>query len=119
MKITKDMTILEVQREFSSMYPGLKIEFYEHAHKDHEGSPGKEILNPESKLRDVGMNKRGGNLKIDSTQSVSDLEQAFEEKYGLHVQVFRRSKELWLQTSTTDHWSLELQNSKGIHSLQS
>ncbi len=48
--------------------------------------------------------------------SVSELEQLFLTKYGLNAQVFRRSGNLWLQTSATDHWTLAEQNRKGGHS---
>lgn len=119
MKITNKNTIQDIQHDFSIIYPGLKLEFYKQPHEQHEASPGKEIHNPESKLNEIGMKKRSGQINVSPEITVADLESAFEEKFGLHVQVFRRSKELWLQTSTTDHWSLELQNSKGIHSLQS
>ena len=54
-----------------------------------------------------------GDLKVNGEMEVSKLEQAFEKKYGLHVQVFRRSGNIWLQTTKTDSWTLEAQNRKG------
>ena len=39
--------------------------------------------------------------------TVETLESMFEDEFGLHVQVFRKSGETWLQTSVTDHWTLE------------
>jgi hypothetical protein len=44
---------------------------------------------------------------------VSELEELFEEVFGLSVQVFRKSGESWLQTTTTDSWTLNQQNLKG------
>ena len=39
----------------------------------------------------------------------------FKEIYDLNVQVFRRSGNIWLQTTATDHLSLSAQNEKGGH----
>ena len=38
---------------------------------------------------------------------------ADEDQYGIHVQVFRKSKSLWLETTATDNWSLREQNKTG------
>lgn len=46
--------------------------------------------------------------------TVSELEQHFADVYGLSVQVFRKSGEVWLETTTTDNWSLEKQNQEAI-----
>ena len=45
--------------------------------------------------------------------SVADLEKAFMNKFGLLTQVFRRSGNIWLETSITDGWSLKQQNDLG------
>jgi hypothetical protein len=44
---------------------------------------------------------------------VSELEELFQEVFGLSVQIFRKSGENWLQTTTTDFWTLNQQNNKG------
>ena len=44
---------------------------------------------------------------------VSELEKAFSDIFGLNVQVFRKSNNMWLQTTITDKWSLEKQNQNG------
>ena len=45
------------------------------------------------------------------------VESDFRDLFNLNIQIFRKSKDLWLQTSATDDWSLEKQNSKGLHSM--
>jgi hypothetical protein len=42
------------------------------------------------------------------------VENAFEEMYGLSVQVFRKSGNTWLQTTTSDSWTLNEQNQKAL-----
>lgn len=43
---------------------------------------------------------------------VSELESVFTETFGLSVQVFRKLGNVWLQTTTTDNWTLAEQNQK-------
>ncbi|MBK6949217.1 MAG: hypothetical protein IPH16_15200 [Haliscomenobacter sp.] len=48
--------------------------------------------------------------------TVREFEQAFYDTYGLNVQVFRRSGNIWIQTTATDSWTLAEQNRKGSSS---
>ena len=43
---------------------------------------------------------------------VAELENAFAKSFGFAVQVFRKSGNVWLQTTATDDWTLEEQNLK-------
>ena len=45
--------------------------------------------------------------------TVTDLEQNFSDVYGLSIQVFRKSGDVWLETTITDGWTLEKQNEQG------
>ena len=45
--------------------------------------------------------------------TVNELEQRFSDVYGLGVQVFRKSGNVWLETTVTDGWTLEQQNKQG------
>lgn len=118
MKINTNSKLSEIQKEFNDSYPGLKLEFYSKEHKDHAGSPKSVQIDEDLIVTDLNENLQEGLLNIEESKRVSDIEQEFEDKFGLYVQVFRRSKELWLQTVTTDHWDLKTQNSKGIHSTE-
>jgi hypothetical protein len=44
---------------------------------------------------------------------VQDVEQLLWDAFGLSVQVFRKSGNLWLETTVTDQWSLAYQNEQG------
>ncbi len=111
-------TISQIQREFQEKFPGLKIEFYEESHGDHEGSSPATQYSPSQILRSIRKQHTEGDLVIQPDMTIGQLEDTFEELFGLHVQVFRRSRGLWLQTISTDHWTLEKQNRKGVHSNQ-
>ena len=116
MRITADKKLIDIQAAFQEKFPFLKIEFYAHGHQPGEGSPVKEILNHELTIAEVRSVRKDGDLHIDEQMEVRALEKKFFEDYGLNVQVFRRSGNLWMQTSATDSWTLEKQNRKGGHS---
>ena len=113
MTITDDKKLKDIQREFNEKFPHLKIEFYARRHAPGEGSRLPEQLDVNKTIGEVRTAHAEGDLSIDGHQKVSTLEQHFFEKYGLSTQVFRKSGDLWLQTSTTDHWTLAEQNQKG------
>jgi hypothetical protein len=113
MTISDQKTILAIQQEFHSKFPGLKIEFYSSKHIEGEGSPVKEQVSSGSLLKDVRKVHVEGDFTIDPESSVGDFEQSFYKRFGLNVQVFRKSGNLWMQTTSTDSWTLAEQNRKG------
>ena len=44
---------------------------------------------------------------------VNKLENIFKDQFNLAVQVFRKSGNLWLETTMTDNWTLQQQNNHG------
>jgi len=113
MKISDDKTLQDISRAFHLMFPGLKIEFYASAHAEGEGSPSQERLSGALSLKEARTVHNSDDLKIDPDMTVSQLERLFAERYGLNAQVFRKSGNLWMQTTSTDHWTLAQQNRKG------
>jgi hypothetical protein len=118
MQINPNRTIAEIQEEFHSIFPGLKLAFYKKGHLDHEGSPRKLTYEASLVLAQISPELQAGDVDLRPTKTVADLEAEMESRFGLHVQIFRRSNDLWLQTSVTDDWTLEVQNRKGLHSIQ-
>lgn len=118
MLITDNKTLKEVKSEFSQKFPFLKIEFYKGKHESNQASPANLQLDENLKIKAVRQNHTEGDLRISGNLKVNTLEDRFWKQYGLNVQVFRRSGNLWLQTTTTDHWTLTEQNGKGERSEQ-
>lgn len=105
--------ISEIQEEFNTVFPYLKLEFFSKPHKQ-GGLTEKKYIKPSSKtLGECRTIHNKGQVTIDSTMTVIDLEQGFSNMYGLAVQVFRKSGKVWLETTVTDGWTLEEQNSQG------
>lgn len=118
MLITDNKTLKEVKSDFSQKFPFLKLEFYKGKHESSQPSPANLQLDENLKIKAVRQNHTEGDLRILGNLKVSTLEDRFWKQYGLNVQVFRRSGNLWLQTTTTDHWTLTEQNRKGERSEQ-
>ena len=113
MVITDDKKLIDIQSEFNQKFHFLKIEFYSGHHEPGEGSPQKERFDSSLTIGEVRKVRAEGDLRIDGRTKVSTFEQNFFRKYGLNVQVFRKSGNLWIQTTSTDSWSLSEQNRKG------
>jgi hypothetical protein len=118
MVITDNKKLRQIQIEFNKKFPYLKIEFYFKRHESGEGSPVKERIDPELTIGAVRSVHLEGDMNIDGHLKVGSFEQEFFEKYGLSVQVFRKSGNLWIQTTSTDDWTLAHQNRKGGSSEQ-
>lgn len=115
MKITINdhRKIFAIQKEFSEMFPYLKIEFFSKPHKVGAPSPKKLMKSPSKTIGECRKSHKEGSVIITPGMTVADLERAFNDIYGLSVQVFRKSGKVWLETTVTDNWTLEKQNKEG------
>jgi len=111
MKINKDTMTSAINQSFVEAFPYLKIVFYKKSHDHFHGSMKKDEISEDMKVGDLNADLKEGQVEWQGEMSVDKLETYMEEEFGLHTQVFRKSGDLWLQTSVTDHWSLDEQNS--------
>jgi len=113
-QVSKDKTIAQLQVEFSLKYPFLKLVFFTKPHKAYKGSPAKFLVSDTNVvLGSLEKKPHSGDLHIEPEMPTWQVERLFEEEFGLHVQVFRKSGNTWLETSVTDDLTLEDQNVKG------
>ncbi len=117
MFIQDSRSIKDIQEEFHQIFPGLKMVFYQTQHGEHEGSEKEMEYASDHKLSDIRVLQTEGNIEILPDMTVRELEQAFEKLFGLHIQIFRQSGAVWLQTIHTDDWTLTKQNEKGIETI--
>jgi hypothetical protein len=113
MKLSKEKTTEEVKETFHKQYPMLKLEFYNKEHLAFAGSKEKYKVTEEVGLGELNAAMKDGTVDINDDLKVEELESIFEEKFGLHVQVYRKSGDQWMQTSITDNWTLGKQELKG------
>jgi hypothetical protein len=111
--IVDTKTISEVQREFNTEFPYLKIEFFDVPYKPETALPKSKIIAHDKKLSACRRMHSQGSLIVKETDKVSDLEKILWDQFGLSAQVFRKSGNLWIETSLTDSWTLSRQNKEG------
>lgn len=113
MLIREEKKLEEIQAEFREKFPYLKIEFYKSNGSMQERVP----LDPGLTIGEIRTIHKEGEVGLHGNMKVRTLESLFYETYGLKVQVFRLSGNIWLQTTSTDEWTLHQQNRKGGASL--
>lgn len=111
LNIAGTRTIQEVQHDFSAAYPFLKIEFFNPLRK--AKTTAANMLVHSLKIQEARRKQQDGYLELYDAMKVQELELALKDIYGLNAQVFRRSGNIWLETTMTDSWTLKTQNDHG------
>ncbi|PZR25546.1 MAG: hypothetical protein DI535_17830 [Citrobacter freundii] len=109
--LSRQRLIHEMQKEFSAVFPFLRLTFYRNQETQDRGMLLKPVPNSSS-LAAAGL-KQEGEIEIDGEMTVGSLESLFKDRFGLNVQVFRQSGNIWLETVMTDGWTLQQQNDHG------
>lgn len=118
MEILRTDTVKSLRSKFTKQFPGLKFEIYKNTHNYEEGSPSKDQYSDETSLASISPKMVEGVLILEENMEVQEFENLMTERFGLYTQVFRKSNDLWIQSTKTDKWTLAKQNLKGIHSQQ-
>lgn len=116
LKLNPSSTIKEIKKKFHSQFEGVKIEFYKNSHQENEGSSIQDQLDEDITIAELNPKFQAEVIQFNEENQVIEVENVFKEKLNLNIQVFRRSNDVWLQTSKTDNWTLKVQNQKGINS---
>jgi hypothetical protein len=109
LRINNNTALTQVQSEFNKLYPYLKIEFVPR-NGDKNGKSAR--LSTTSTFKQMPDDKDVA-INISSCRTVADVERDFKESTGLSIQLYRKSGNLWIETSLTDDWTLERQNQSG------
>lgn len=113
MKISiSGITLLsEIQHTFHSQFSMLSLAFFKRSHAPGEANAKTDKLNNALSVSQTsGINVA---ISIDFTPeiTVGEFEKQMEDFLNLHTQVLRKSGDVWLQTTNSDHKTLqELQN---------
>jgi len=102
-----------IKQAFNRTFPFLKIEFFNLKHLPGEATAINNMIQDDVSLETINPSMKEGWLSIEPEDKVSAVEQIFQHNFGLPVQVFRKQKNVWIETTHTDHLSLAEQNEKG------
>lgn len=103
LQIETGKQIKQIQAAFSTHYPYLKIELIKPQAGKAEAMQGNEVI----------ATVPVATINMDNQQTVARLEQEFLEKAGLKIKVYRKFCNVWIETTLTNDWTLEQQNTEG------
>ena len=89
--INKNSTVEMVQQQFNEQYPFLKIVF----------------------LKNIGGFTHRASIRMDPKRTVAELEKDFKQEAGVSIKIYRRSGNVWVESTLTSEWTLEQQNKEG------
>jgi hypothetical protein len=112
-QISDKRRLATIQKEFSTLFPYLKIEFFARPHQSGGASSKKLMKHGNKFVFECRTIHTTGEITVTPQMTVAELEDHFRDVFGLNVQVFRRSGKAWLETTVTDHWTLQEQNHQG------
>ena len=112
--INDSKTISELQKQFTKEFPFLKIEFFDTPYDSEQPAPKSKMYSHDRKISVCRKKHNDGAIEIEKNVTVAKFERELWDTYGLSAQVFRKSGNLWIETSLTDSWTLERQNKEGF-----
>lgn len=115
-EINDNTTFKEIQESFSDFYPYLQLEFYTLGHKKYEESLDIDLVYPGKTIGDVKKTHVSGILEIRPLDTVAQVEQELQMRFGLSAQVFWKDREVWQQTTGMDDLTLKELNEMGRNS---
>jgi hypothetical protein len=107
LNIVGTQTVKKLKDDFDIQFPYLKIEVFNQPHRAYEGSAVKNIVDEQLTLDAIRTSRSNGQMMFDKSLKIKDLERILRDDFGIHVQVFRKSGNIWLETTMTDDWTLE------------
>jgi len=106
-EINDNTTLREIQEVFSDFYPYLQLEFYKQPHKLYEASKEKDLIYPGKTIAGIKQTHISGLLEIMPLNKAAEVEKEFLKRFGLSVQIFRKEKNDWVQTTGMDDFTLK------------
>jgi hypothetical protein len=114
LEINGERLISDIQKDFGAVYPFLKIEFFRNGKIRRDRYPVNQLIPATQPVKTAWHYKQEkGQLTLSDGMTVTDFENALMDQFGLSAQVFRRSGNIWLETTITDYWTLKQQNEHG------
>lgn len=107
------MAIKDLKKQFHDYFGFLKIEFFSKKHGYEESSNKKNIYEANTPLKTISSKIKDTVIEFDEHTTVQSFEKTFYDDLGLNMQVFRKSGQVYIETSLTDAWTLSHQNSEG------
>ena len=113
LQIDKGSSLKNIQKQFNAFYPFLKIEFFKKIPVD-QPLYRVELFSNNELLKFIEGAPNGiVVIDVNRKRTVFEVEIDFEKQLGISAHVFRKSGNVWVETTLTNDWSLEDQNEEG------
>ena len=113
LKIDRSSSLKSIQSDFNAYYPFLKIEFFKQIPSHHLLYKTDSYSISESRKYLEGFYDGIAMIDISRKRSVTAVEKELEKILGLTARVFRKSGNVWVETTLTNEWSLGEANEEG------
>jgi hypothetical protein len=113
LNLSADTRIKDIRDAFNRQFRYLQIEFFKNPHRPGQANPLNEKLPHNATLLDINGVMKEGEIIISSRHTVEEIEQRFQRFFHLPVQIFRKTRFGWLETTKTDRLTLYEQNQMG------
>ncbi len=111
-KINNHTLLREIHQAFNLQFPFLQIAFFANSHQPGKANSKADKLPLSLTINEAGNPHKIGEFELLKNMTVAELESVFENQFGLHAQVLRKSGEVWLQTTVSDHLTLKELNTE-------
>lgn len=115
-EINDNTVLADIQRTFKNHYPYLSISFYRKQHKKYESSNVTDRIPLSKKISEIRKTHISTLIEILPTYSVIQVEKEFQERLGLTIQILKKEKDKWEQSTGLDNLSLKDLNILGQNS---
>ena len=112
-EIGDDKTVGQISDEFNKHWPNLKIEFFRHTYSADKASPKKEQIAHYLFLKSIRNLHNESSILIKANDLISEVEKRFEDNYGLHIKIFHKMGNDWIESTTTANRTVAEQNENG------
>ena len=112
-EINDNTTIRSIQETFSDFYPYLQLEFYKKPHDKYEASSADDSIFPGKTIGEIKQTHVSAILEIHPLSRVADIENEMMQRFGLAVQILRKEKDHWEQTTGMDDFTIKELNELG------
>ena len=116
LEINDNTLLADIQRTFKNYYPYLSISFYKNPHNKYEPSNEKDRIPLSKKISEIKKTHVSTLIEILPTYSVAQVEKEFKERIGLFVQILKKEKDQWEQSTGLDNLCLKDLNILGQNS---
>jgi len=113
LRIGPNRLISDLQKDFNNAFPFLRIEFFQNRNKQLPAFTFRQMIPQSQRIVEGQTALTDADIEVSPDMKVKELEKIFKDQFSLAVQVFRRSGNLWLETTMTDEWTLRQQNEHG------